>query len=274
MAGRAAVGVAFGERTMNARIGTGRAGRGWRLGRGLALAAVLMGLVVEIPGAQAQRRGGFGGRMRGVQMSRPARMGPGRAARQNRGARNGNARLGRNGRASRSQNPAQNGNFGNRAGERPYAAMRPGVNPGYGARPGQEHLPEWLAQHHNLQQQEDMLRREPGFNRLTPDQQQRVMNRLRTLDSRPEQERQRTLERNEMFERLNPEQKQDVRAAAEAMRQMPPDRHAMMSRAFNDLRRIPPDQRQEILNSARFTHTFSPQERHVLSNLLSIEPYQ
>lgn len=253
---------------MNSGTRTKRTGRGWRLGRGLALAVVLAGLLLGASGAQGQRRGGFGGGMRGVQMARPARMGPGRAARQNRPARNGNGRQGRNAKQN-----AQNGNSGNGAGARPNAAMRPGVNP---VRPGQEHLPQWLAQHQNMspQEQEDMLRREPGFNRLTPDQQQRVMNRLRSLDERPEQERQRMLERNEMFERLNPEQKQDVRAAAQAMRQMPPDRQTMMRRAFNDLRQIPPEQRQEILNSARFTNTFSPQERHVLGSLLSIEPYQ
>jgi hypothetical protein len=45
-------------------------------------------------------------------------------------------------------------------------------------------------------------------------------------------------------------------------------------RAFNDLRQIPPEQRAAILNSARFSQTFSPDERHVLGSLLSIEPYQ
>lgn len=255
---------------MNSGTRTERTGRGWRLGRGLALAAVLAGLLLGA-GAQAQRRGGFGGGMRRVQMARPARMGPGRAARRNRRAENGNGRqnAGRN---------ARNGNSGNGAGARPNAAMRPGVNPGggYGGRPGQEHLPQWLAQHQNMspQQQEQMLRREPGFNRLTPDQQQRAMNTLHRLDTRTPEQRERTAARNEMFERLSPEQKQDVRGAAQAMAMMPPGRKALMTRAFNDLRRIPPDERQEILNSARFTQTFSPQERHVLGSLLSIEPYE
>ena len=56
--------------------------------------------------------------------------------------------------------------------------------------------------------------------------------------------------------------------------QMAPDRQRMVGRAFNDLRQIPPEQREEILNSARFSQTFTPDERHVLGSLLSIEPYQ
>ena len=77
-----------------------------------------------------------------------------------------------------------------------------------------------------------------------------------------------------MFERLSPEQKADVRGSAETMRAMPGDRQAMVRRAFNDLRQIPPDQRVQILNSARFSQTFTPDERHVLGSLLSIEPYE
>jgi hypothetical protein len=152
------------------------------------------------------------------------------------------------------------------------AQMRPGVNGG--ARPG--HLQEWVNNHQNLspQQQEEQLRHLPGFNRLTPDQQQRVVNRLRTLDARPPEQRDRMIQRNEMFENLSPVQKADVGKSSEAMRTMPPERQAMVRRAFNDLRQLPPDQRQAILNSARFSQTFSPEERHVLGSFLSIEPYE
>lgn len=162
--------------------------------------------------------------------------------------------------------PRMNGNQRPRA----NAEMRP--NP----RPGQAHLRQWLAQHQNLslQQQQDLLRREPGFNRLSPDQQQRVLNRLRTLDARPPEQRDRQAARVEMFDRLSPEQKQDVRAAAQSLAMMPPARQAMVRRAFNDLRRIPPEDRGEILSSARFSNTFTPQERHILGSMLSIEPYQ
>jgi hypothetical protein len=77
-----------------------------------------------------------------------------------------------------------------------------------------------------------------------------------------------------MFEKLSPQQKADVNASAAAMHQMAPDRQRMVRQAFIDLRQIPPEQRGQILNSARFANTFTPDERHVLGSLLSIEPYE
>ncbi len=138
------------------------------------------------------------------------------------------------------------------------------------------HLPDWLSRHQNMtqQQRENALRQEPGFNRLPQDQQQRLMNRMHELNNAPPQERQRMLQRNEMFERLNPEQKAGVRGASQAFRQMPANRQNEVRRAFQDLRGVPPEQRQSILNSARFQQQFSPQERTILGNMLSVEPYE
>lgn len=144
------------------------------------------------------------------------------------------------------------------------------------SRPGQQHLPEWLSRHQNMTpaQREDALRHEPGFNRLPQDQQQRYINQMHSLNRLSPQERQRTLQRNEIFEHMSPEQKAGVRGASQAFHQMPPDRQSQVRRAFQDLRGVPPEQRQSILNSARFRQQFSPQERTVLGNLLSVEPYQ
>ncbi len=148
-------------------------------------------------------------------------------------------------------------------------------NGGGQSRPGQEHLPQWWQSHRNLtpRQQEDALRREPGFRNLSPDQQQRLINRLHTFDQRPPQEQQRMMDRNEMFERLSPERQQEVRGAAQALSQMSPDRQAAIRHSFQQLRGMPPAQRQQMLNSS-YGSQFSPQERTVLGNMLSIEPYQ
>ncbi len=139
-----------------------------------------------------------------------------------------------------------------------------------------EHLPQWMANHQNLNpaQQEEALRREPGFSRLPQQQQQQLIDRLHKLDNAPPQVRQRILARNEMFERLPAQQKQAIRGASQALSQMPPDRNMAVRHAFRDLRGLPPDQRVNVLNSARFQAEFSPQERTILGNLLSIEPYQ
>jgi hypothetical protein len=95
-----------------------------------------------------------------------------------------------------------------------------------------------------------------------------------SLDLRPLEQRQRILERNEMFEGLSPQQKADVRTSSQSLAGMAPDRQRMVRQAFIDLRGIAPQQREQILNSARFSQTFTPDERHVLGSLLSIEPYE
>jgi hypothetical protein len=155
---------------------------------------------------------------------------------------------------------------------RAYTPPRTNTEP---ARPGQQHLPEWLNNRQNLspQQQEDALRREPGFRNLPSDQQQRLVNRLHSLDQKSPEQRQRTLQRNENFERLPPERQQEVRGASQALSQMAPERQQAVRRAFQQLRQMPPQQRQLMLSSG-YASQFSPQERTVLGNLLSIEPYQ
>ena len=140
---------------------------------------------------------------------------------------------------------------------------------------GGQHLPQWWAAHRSLppKQQADALRREPGFRSLPADQQQRLLNRLQTFNQRSPEQQQRMLGRVEMFERLSPERQQEVRGASQALSRMSPDRQAAMRHAFQQLRQMPPEERQRMLNSS-FGGQFSPQERTVLGNMLSIEPYQ
>lgn len=143
------------------------------------------------------------------------------------------------------------------------------------SRSGQQHLPQWWAAHRNLppSQQADAMRREQGFQNLPPGQQQRLLNRLQTFNERSPEQQQRTLGRVEMFEHLSPERQQEVRGASQALSRMSPDRQAAMRHAFQQLRQMPPDERQRMLGSS-YGAQFSPQERTVLGNMLSIEPYQ
>ncbi|MFC5865236.1 DUF3106 domain-containing protein [Acidicapsa dinghuensis] len=160
----------------------------------------------------------------------------------------------------------------------PQARPEYGGSP-YAVRPNPRvpgHLPEWMAQHQNLPigQQDRLLRQEPGFNRLSPGDQQRQIQELHRLNQMPEAQRERRLGRAEAFERLSPGEQMQVRQSAREEQNLSPDRRAVIRRAFQDLRGVPMDQRQIILNSARYSATFSPQERGILSNLLRIEPYQ
>ena len=152
----------------------------------------------------------------------------------------------------------------------------PGQGGFRGSHPGSgEHLPQWFAQHQGLSpnQQENALRREPGFARLPQGQQQEIISRLHRLDTLPPAQRQRLMERNERFQALPPERQQEVRGASQALRQMAPDRREAVRQAFRDLRLLPPADRENALGSARFQAEYTPQERTVLGNLLSIEPF-
>lgn len=174
------------------------------------------------------------------------------------------------------QHPGARGG-GNHEAQQPRAYAAPGAGRLQFARPGQgQHLPQWFANHQAMSaaQQEDALRREPGFSRLPPGQQQQLINRLHRLDMQPPAMRQRMMERNERFEALSPERQQEIRGASQALAQMQPERRQAVQQAFRNLRQLPADQRQNALNSARFQAEYSPQERTVLGNLLSIEPYQ
>jgi Protein of unknown function (DUF3106) len=126
----------------------------------------------------------------------------------------------------------------------------------------------------SLPEQERALQNEPGFNRLAPQTQHQLVDRLRQIDSMPAEQRERTLGRIEALERLSPQMRQQVSASAEAIRTLPAERQRMVKKAFRDLRDDPPEQRQSLMASPQFQEQFTPQERGILSNLLSVEPYE
>ncbi len=149
----------------------------------------------------------------------------------------------------------------------------PGAGSAY-APPG--HLGAWLNAHRGIpaQDQERMLHNDPSFNRLPPQQQQRLVQQLNRVDQMPEAQRERRLARAENLERLSPQERTQVQDSARRWTTLPADRQNLMKGAFRDLRAVPPDQRETVLNSARYQNTFSPEERGILSNMLRVEPYE
>jgi hypothetical protein len=138
----------------------------------------------------------------------------------------------------------------------------------------EDHLKEWLQKNKGLSTDEQVkkLQQEQGFNRLTPQQQQSVTNHLRELNQMQPARQQRTLDRMENLERLPPQQQEQVRASARSLGQMPPARQQAVKDAIRQLRNVPPGLRQSELNS-KYGSQLSPDERGVVSNLLSIESY-
>ena len=80
-----------------------------------------------------------------------------------------------------------------------------------------------------------MLRSDPSFKRLAPNDQQRLTQQLRQVDRMPEQQRERRLARNEMLERLPPAQRMSIARSGQQWATLPPERQTMMKRAFNDV---------------------------------------
>jgi hypothetical protein len=119
-----------------------------------------------------------------------------------------------------------------------------------------------------------MLRSDPNFRRLSPADQQRVVQQLHQVNELTEEQRQRRLARAEMIEHLPPQELKRINDSAHHWAKLPVARQALMKNAFRDLRAVPLDQRPMVLNSARYQGVFTPEERGILSDLLRVEPYQ
>lgn len=160
---------------------------------------------------------------------------------------------------------------------------RPFPGPGRGDiapppyRGGQEiHLPAWLRSHQGmpLSQQQHALTQEPGFNRLPPQTQRQLMNSLARIDRMSPRQRQRTLGTIEALERLSPQRRQQVMASERELRMMPQNRQRALKQAFLNLRNYPPAERQGMMASPQFQSQFSPRERSILGDMLTVEPYE
>lgn len=147
-----------------------------------------------------------------------------------------------------------------------------GANDGRGLNGG--HLAQWMNQHSDmtLQQQQQALRREPGFSELPQATQQRYMQRLSQLNAMPSAQRQRVLARNEWMEHLSPDQRAQVRGATEQLGALPPDQRRVVAQSFRQLRDLPPEQREAAMNSDRYRGQMNPAQFDTLRNLMRIEP--
>jgi hypothetical protein len=139
----------------------------------------------------------------------------------------------------------------------------------------QVHLGAWLTQHQNMSeaQQQQSLRNEPGFDRLTPQTQKNLMNRLAQINSMPSQQRQRILAYVEAWDHLSPQRQQQVRTSLQAIGRLRLDRQRMVKQAIRDMREHPPEQRQAIMASPQFRAQFTFDEQNLISNVVAVEPY-
>ena len=109
--------------------------------------------------------------------------------------------------------------------------------------------------------------RERALEKLPPQRQAQIRERLREFDNLPKAEQQRRLQLGEIFANL-PSEKQDlVRHQIQAFNQLPDERRRVVGGAFQRLRRLPESERQARLASPQFRTRFSPAEQQILADL-------
>jgi hypothetical protein len=134
------------------------------------------------------------------------------------------------------------------------------------AHPGQAHAGDWLRRYKGLPpgEQDRALQNDPGFRRMSPEQQRRLRQQLHYFASLPPGEQQRIVNNMDRWAHLTPEQKQRARGVFGQMQQLPPERRIMVRAAIRDLSVMPPEQREGIIDSKRFKKMFSPEERDIM----------
>ena len=129
------------------------------------------------------------------------------------------------------------------------------------------HAGNWLRRYKDLPpaQQRRALENDPQFRRLPPQQQARLRNRLQHFSSLPPEQQERVLNRMETWEHLTPNQKQQARQLFQQFRELPPARRQAVNRAIRGMRGLTPAERDRLINSQQYQHSFSLQERVILS---------
>ena len=93
------------------------------------------------------------------------------------------------------------------------------------------------------------------FERMSPEQQQRALNRL------PPGQRQKLQERLGRFNRLPPEQQQPLRNLYNRLHQLPPDRQNTVRNSMNRFSEQPPERQQAIREELRGMAALPQRER-------------
>ena len=109
--------------------------------------------------------------------------------------------------------------------------------------------------------------RERALEKLPPERQAQIRQRLDRLDNLPPQQRQRMIQQYQQLSSLPPEKQVQVRRQIQAFNQLPPDRKAEVGPELQRLRRMSESDRQTRLASEDFKNRFSPAEQRMLADV-------
>lgn len=151
---------------------------------------------------------------------------------------------------------------------------RPPSNGGYTFHPQGPgpHNGTWLRQHMTAppSQQEQQLRNDPNFQRLSPEKQNQLLDRLRKFNSQPPEQKAKILNRMETFEHMTPQQQQQARNLFSQYHNLPEDQRDKVSQAYRRLRGMPPSARNELLNSDEFRNNYTAEQRDLLRGMTDL----
>src|SRR3954468_116255 len=138
-------------------------------------------------------------------------------------------------------------------------------------RPG-PHFGDWLRKNLNTPpaQQQKALENDPKFQKLPPERQERLKQRLQEFNALPTDQQQKILERMEKWEHMTPEQHQQARALFDRMRPMPDERRNAIRQQMHAFSTMSLDQRQKFMNSDQYKKEFSSDERDVMQQWLML----
>ncbi len=147
---------------------------------------------------------------------------------------------------------------------------RGGPPQGSGQRPPGPHFGDWLRKNLNTPpaQQQKELQNDPKFQKLSPERQEQLKQRLQWFNSLSPDQQQKILQRTEKWEHMTPEQHQQARAIFDRMQSRPDERRNAIRQQMRAFRDMTTDQRQKFTNSDQFKKEFSPDERDVMQQWL------
>lgn len=122
----------------------------------------------------------------------------------------------------------------------------------------------------SFDQQRKSLENDPDFQKLPPQRQEQLMQRLQNFNNLPPDQQQRVLKRMDKFNAMTPQQRAQTRALWDRMRLLPEERRAAVRQFFHSLVPMNHDQRQKALSSEEFNTQFNPEERDIIQRGLEL----
>lgn len=114
--------------------------------------------------------------------------------------------------------------------------------------------------------------RRRAMDRLPPERRRRIEERQRRYENLPPEARERLRGRYEKFQKMPSGQQDRLRKLYRRFQNLPEARRAALGLEMRRLRDMPEKERQEAIESPEFRENHSPSERKMVKDLLATEP--